>query len=109
MRKVAAHRIYLAPCKEWLSMQVVELDLSGKVVGLTALREEQCATEWLGGVIVITSKSPERMKGESFSDFCNRLCKEEAAFQLADCRAYHVTQFDVAGMNFTPASRMVRL
>lgn len=90
-------------------MQVVELDSSGKVVGLTSLREEQHATEWLGGVIVIASKSPERMAGESFSNFCNRLCNEEDALQLTDCQAYYVTQFDVAGMNFTPASRLIRL
>ena len=60
-------------------------------------------------VIVIASKSPERMEGESFSAFCSRLCSEEATFQLTGCQAYHVTQFDVAGMNFTPASRIVRL
>lgn len=90
-------------------MQVVELDLSGKVVGLTSLHEEQRATEWLGGAIVIASKYPERMAGESFSNFCNRLCNEEDALQLTDCQAYYVTQFDVAGMNFTPASRLIRL
>ena len=90
-------------------MQVVELDSSRKVVGLTSLREEQHTTEWLGGVIVIASKSPERMEGESFSAFCSRLCSEEDTFQLPGCPAYHVTQFDVAGMNFTPASRIVRL
>ena len=49
------------------------------------------------------------MEGESFSAFCSRLCSEEDTFQLTGCQAYHVTQFDVAGMNFTPASRIVRL
>lgn len=109
MRKVAVHRVFLAPFNKWLSMQVVELDLSGKVAGLMSLCEEQRATEWLGGVIVIASKSPERMEGESFSDFCNRLCSEEDAVSLADCQAYHIIQFDVAGMNFTPASRLICL
>ena len=40
MRKVAAHRIFLAPWNEWRSMHVVELDASGSVVALTPLTEE---------------------------------------------------------------------
>lgn len=109
MRKVAAHRIFLAPWSEWRSMHVVELDASGSVVALTPLTEEQRATEWLGGVIVVTSKYPERYEEENFSAFCSRLYREDSVSQLAACRAYHLASFDVAGMHFTPASRVIRL
>lgn len=109
MKRFAAHKLYWASRGELRSMQVVELDDTGLVTGTFPLLEEVRNTEWIGGVIVIASQKPERVAGESFADFCTRVSGREKQAASSSGFAYFITQFDVAGMGFTPASRIVGL
>ena len=52
-RKVAANRVYTSP-RNYVSNHIVTLK-DGTVTGLQPLTCEQAQTEWLGGIVVITS------------------------------------------------------
>lgn len=106
MKRFAAHRVYFALHDELCVMQVVELDDAGKVASIFPLLEEVRNTEWIGGVIIVASKKPEYFSGGSFADFCHQLHHLEIQAASEVFFAYHITQFDVAGMKFTPASQI---
>lgn len=105
MKRFAAHRLYLASEKKMLAMQVVELDEQGDVHLVFPLEEEIRQTEWLGGMIVIAAEMPQHVPDESFSAFLARLSDASESRM----RAWHIMFFDMAAMEFTLHSRIIRL
>lgn len=53
-KKYACHRVYDAP-GHCFTQSVVSLSADGEVVSCTPLTEEVSSTEWIGGVIVLSS------------------------------------------------------
>lgn len=103
VKKYACHRLYGAG-KIYLTQSVVSLDEEGKVKDVSPLSEEIAATEWLGGIIILSHRTvltPER-------DF-------QALFhQLTDSvtppvYAWHISDFDFKEEKLTPQSRIRRL
>ncbi|MBQ9362702.1 MAG: hypothetical protein IJT97_04675 [Bacteroidaceae bacterium] len=67
-RRIAANRVYTAPQTHW-NNHVVELE-NGYVTSIYPLNGEQAMTEWLGGIIVVTSLQTTNLNSiRSIDDF----------------------------------------
>lgn len=108
MKRYAAHRVYLAAKKEWCEgPQVVSVE-EGKVLSLTPFAGELPSVEWLGGLLIVASRLPERRPDEPFSCFLERI-PPVAADDSATLSLWHVTSFNVHDMAFTAVSRIIRV
>lgn len=107
MRRYACHLLYVS-ANEYYSKYVVELKGDKTVNRLFPLREEICATEWIGGVIVL-SPSPYLEIGadESFSRFLQRVAV--ATEEASSLYAWYIADFDFVKKEFTFACRLIRL
>ncbi len=107
MKRFACHVLY-APFQECGSRSVVEVDESGNVRACFPLTEETNATQWLGGVIVLSPSSALEIHaaGESFADFLERAL---ATAEGQPLYAWHVRGFDFARKEFMPQARLIRL
>ena len=111
MKRFAANRVCLVAEKEILRNYVVEVDeVTHQVIRYFCLHEEIQQTEWKGGIILITSAMPNRVEGDSFQEFLDRISKEEEGkIHGMLCYAYHITAFDVNSMEFTTKSHILSL
>lgn len=107
MKRFATHRVYSLLTSEVKCSQVVELDEEGIVSKLYPLKEEICATEWLPGLVVLSSVPVQRKPAECFSDFKKRMQGDASAHAVL--RAYWVHPFNVSAMEFLKNSSIIPL
>ena len=107
MRRFACHYLYVS-ADGCYSKYVVELEDSGRVRAYFPLKEELSATQWIGGVIIISPMyGLEICSGEKFADFLHRAMLETGCEQPV--YAWHIADFDFPGKEFTTLSIRVRL
>ena len=108
MRLFACHRLYLSSDTCFVRY-VVELGDDGKMQRYYPLEEEIYATQWIGGVIVLSAKEePEPiMPNESFKTFLAQVTRTNTKIQ--ECYAWHITDFDIVREEFVSQSRITRL
>lgn len=90
MKKYACHRLYLTPTNT-LRMASVTIDGTGRVCAFAELHEETSATEWIGGIILLTPTS------ELNSRTCFKELLEANLYPsevILPCYAWHITNFD---------------
>lgn len=74
MRRFACHYLYVS-ADGCYSKYVVELEDSDRVRAYFPLKEEISATQWIGGVIIISPMYElDICSGEKFVDFCTVPC-----------------------------------
>ena len=107
MRRFACHYLYVS-ADGCYSQYVVELEDSDRVRAYFPLKEEISATQWIGGVIIISPMYElDICSGEKFVDFLHRAMLETELEQPV--YAWHIADFDLPGKEFTAGSRLVRL
>ncbi|MDE5677546.1 MAG: hypothetical protein K2G02_02605 [Phocaeicola sp.] len=107
MKRFASHYLYVLPdtCH---SLYVVELEDNGRLKTFFPLAQELCATQWIGGVIVISPFSDLRIcSGERFADFLVRVVV--GAETGMPMYAWHIAIFDCAQKEFVAGSKAIRL
>ncbi|WP_455672828.1 hypothetical protein [Phocaeicola sp.] len=105
MKRFACHRLYVSP-GECYAKGVAELENDGRVCACFRLEEEISATQWIGGVIVLSSEeSLERERGETFQAFVQRVLERAEGTVYA----WHIADFDWVREEFTSQSKPVRL
>ena len=92
MKQYAAHRVYLAGTEKWCNGPQVVSVSEGKVFSLFPFSGEIPSVEWLGGLLIVAPCLPERNMDSGTAS-----------------GLWHVTFFDVHAMEFTAASRIIRL
>lgn len=107
MKRFACHYLYVS-AEECHAYCVVELEAGGRVRAYFPLKEEPAATQWIGGVILVSPMQElEIDSGETFADFLQRALPETEPGQPV--YAWHIAGFDLPGKRFTAESRAVRL
>lgn len=107
MRRFACHYLYVS-ADGCYSKYVVELEDNDRVRVYFPLKEELSATQWIGGVIVISPLCElELHSGENFSDFLKRVIMESETD--VPVYAWYIADFDLIKKEFTTGSRPVRL
>lgn len=109
MRAIAVHRVYDVEEEAMYVQQVVEIDAQGYVTRVSPLTEEVRQTEWRGGLLILSPVEPAGiLSGEMFLHYKLRItlsvCTERGKNRK---RAYLLTPFNVADMEFTPSTRIV--
>ena len=102
VRRYACNRLYLS-YNQYISPCVVTIGEDGKVQGYSPLKEETSATEWIGGVIVLSDKS-ENLSIGTFAQFF----EDTKNAKHADY-AWHIIHFDFQTTELTPQSFIRRL
>ena len=102
MKKYACNRLYRAS-DEWMPQSVVTINEKGEVERIAPLLEETSATEWLGGIIILSDKKimPSQLK---FNDFLDYLTPVEMPLY-----AWHISDFDFQQNELTSRSVIRRL
>lgn len=102
MRNYACHRLYISPDR-FLKQAFVSLDEQGRVVRYASFQEEMVATEWIGGIIILsdTLTSP-------YEDFHTWLAQEMQS-QAEQTHAWHLSDFDFTKEKTTDQSILRRL
>ena len=102
MKKYACNRLYRAS-EEWMPQSVVTINERGEVESIAPLLEETSATEWLGGIIILSDKEtlPSRLK---FNDLLDYLTPVEMPLY-----AWHISDFDFQQKEMTSRSVIRRL
>ena len=91
MRRFACHYLYVS-ADGCYSKYVVELEDSGRVRAYFPLKEELSATQWIGGVIIISPMyGLEICSGEKFADFLHRAMLEQG--DMSGCLPESITKF----------------
>lgn len=103
-RKYACHRIYDA-ANHYFPQSVVSIDGEGSVLSIHPLTEEISATEWLGGIIILSPFKSISEKGEALT---NLLTIQPAATPQS-LYAWHLSAFDFEREKQTRASLLRRL
>lgn len=101
-KKYACNRLYL-PDGRYLSQSVVVLGDEGRVNGYSPLIEETSATEWIGGVIVLSAKEA-LVPHQEFQDFLHGMTGKGQSLY-----AWHIAGFDFQREEFIPSSIIRRL
>ena len=100
-RRFACNRLYVG--KKYLSQAIVEINDKGQVESYMPLIQETPATEWIGGVIVL-SNDLELSLSKDLKTFLQTLPEEEDAIY-----AWHITHVDFQQETLTPESIIRRL
>ena len=102
MKKYACNRLYRAS-EEWMPQSVVTINERGEVERIAPLIEETSATEWLGGIIILSDKKimPSQLK---FNDLLDYLTPVEMPLY-----AWHISDFDFQQEKMTSRSVIRRL
>ena len=107
MKRFACHYLYVS-ADGCYSKYVVELEDNGRVGAYFPLKEELSATQWIGGVIIVSPMHElEIYSGEKFADFLQRAMQETET--EPPVYAWHIADFDLQKKEFTMESRLVRL
>ena len=102
MRKFACNRLYVSE-SECLPQSVVTLDELGMVQGYAPLKDEQAATEWIGGVIVLSGEK-ELVPSKDFKTLLEHLTHAKL-----HTYAWHISDFDFLKLQLTDRSIVKRL
>ena len=88
---------------------VVELGNNGKIQSYYPLEEEIYATQWIGGVIVLSArrKLEPIMPEKNFKTFLAQATRTNTKIQEMLCMAY--CNFDIVREEFVPQSHIIRL
>lgn len=103
-KKYACHRVYEAG-KIYHSQSVVSLDEAGRVVGCSPLMEETAATEWIGGIIIL-SPLAEMVPTSDFQSLLKQLTLSASG---ENRYAWHIDSFDFAKESLTAQSVVRKL
>lgn len=107
MKRFACHYLYVSEGGCY-SRYVVELEGNGTVSRYFPLKEEISATQWIGGVIVLSSYlGLEIHSQESFACFLKRAIVEIDMDN--PIYAWHVADFDFIQKDFKSTSKLIRL
>ena len=108
MRRFACQRLYLSP-DTYFIRYVVELGNNGKIQSYYPLEEEIYATQWIGGVIVLSArrKLEPIMPEKNFKTFLAQATRTNTKIQ--ECYAWHIANFDIVREEFVPQSHIIRL
>ena len=101
MRKFACNRLYIH--NQYLSHAVVTMDERGEVESYFPFSEEMSATEWIGGIIVLSDKE-DAIQCTSFQNFRDLMTSAKRMVY-----AWHISNFDFQQEEFTPQSIIRRL
>lgn len=109
MRTIAVHRVYDVEEETMYAQQVAVIDAQGYVTKVFPLTEEVGQTEWRGGLLILSPIKPaDILPDETFLHYKSRIalptCTERGTNRK---RAYLLTPFNVANMEFTPSTRIV--
>lgn len=76
---------------------------------LLPLEEEIYATQWIGGVIVLSArrKLEPIMPEKNFKTFLAQATRTNTKIQ--ECYAWHIANFDIVREEFVPQSHIIRL
>ena len=99
MKNYATHRLYY-PKGKYQGKSVVTLNEQGEVLSFFSLDEEINATEWIGGIIILSIKatiSPD----ENYND----LLSQQHFTTEHPLYAWHLSHFDFG--NETPTSKSI--
>ena len=102
MKKFACNRLYVAP-GEWMFQSVVSINERGEVQGYVPLVDETSATEWLGGIIILSDKDALASK-MNFHELLDYLSSANMPIH-----AWHISDFDFQQEELTPKSIIRRL
>ena len=102
MRKFACNRLYVSDT-EILSQSVVSVDELGHVSGYAPLKDEQAATEWIGGVIVLSGEQDLVATGNF------NILLEHLTHAKLHTYAWHISDFDFFNLQLTDKSIVKRL
>ena len=103
MKKYAAHRLYYAPHK-YQGQSVVVLNKEGTVHSFCILEEETNATEWVGGIIILSTQADISSK----EDYKDLLAQQDIS--SGQCLyAWHLSHFDFINEIPTKESVLIRL
>lgn len=107
MKRFACHHLYVSADGCYYKY-VVELEENGTVSKYFPLMEEISVTQWIGGVIVLTTYSGLEIRPhESFACFLKRaiveMDREEPLY------AWHIADFDFIHKDFEGTSKVIRL
>ena len=103
MKKYACNRLYMAD-GHYETPSVVRVDKEGKVEGHFPLTEEASATEWIGGVVVLSDKDACDVVRTDFRTFLHTMTRSGHPLY-----AWHISGFDFLKEDFTPQSVIRRL
>ena len=86
-----------------------ELGNNGKIQSYYPLEEEIYATQWIGGVIVLSArrKLEPIMPEKNFKTFLAQATRTNTKIQ--ECYAWHIANFDIVREEFVPQSHIIRL
>ena len=101
MRNYACHRVY-TDADHYLKQAFVSIGEGGKIIRLGEFQEEMVATEWIGGVIFLTT-TDEAPKGDFHS-----WAKQQKNGQTP-VYAWHLSEFDFEREEPTPNCIIRRL
>lgn len=104
MKKFACHRVYKAP-NSFQGQSVISINDKGEVVSCSLLTNETHYTEWIGGIVVLSSND-ELFLNNNFSYFMHMNCS-----QVQNCPvfAWHISPFDFEKEDCLPQSRLRKL
>lgn len=102
MRKFACNRLYVSDTDS-LSQSVVSVDELGHVSGYAPLKDEQAATEWIGGVIVLSGEKDLVPTGYF------KILLEHLTHAKLHTYAWHISDFDFFNLQLTDKSIVKRL
>ena len=101
MRKYACHRVY-TNANHYLKQAFVAIGEDGKIIRLGTFQEEMVATEWIGGVIYLTT-TDEAPNG----DF--HIWAKQQKIGQTPAYAWHLSEFDFEREEPTPNCIIRRL
>ena len=101
IRKYACSRLYVKG--EYSAQSVVGINGEGMVECYGPLSEETPATEWIGGVIVLSAKEA-LVPHQEFQDFLHGMTGKGQSLY-----AWHIAGFDFQREEFIPSSIIRRL
>ena len=105
MKRFACHYLYVS-IDGCYSKYVVQINENNIVDKYFPLKEEISATQWVGGVIVLSPfKDLTIHLGETFSSLLQRIVTEVEE----PLYAWHITNFDFIEKEFTSTSKLTLL
>lgn len=102
MKRYGCNRLYLTE-NDFRGTSVVSIGHDGKVRQVAPLTEETSATEWLGGVIVLSAKEALTLHQDFRTLLREMTCAKQYAY------AWHISHFDFHREELTPQSIIRRL
>lgn len=103
MRNYAVHRIYISGTR-YIPQASISINEKGEVVSYQPLVNETAATEWIGGILVLSNKVEIKVTND-FQTLLNDL----TPLSHASVYAWHVSNFNFQTDNLTSESQIKRL